>query len=44
MCPKYAAEILYSGEDPPIFATCFSNNADLRQYRHRDALRLRLRT
>jgi hypothetical protein len=42
--PKYAGEILYAGESPVIKLMFSSNNADLyRQFRHRNALRLRLR-
>ena len=42
--PKYPGEILYAGELPVIKVLFTSNNADLRcEFRHRDALRLRLR-
>ena len=42
--PKYPGEILYAGELPVIKVLFTSNNADLRcEFRHRDALRVRLR-
>jgi hypothetical protein len=42
--PKYAGEILYAGESPVIRLLFTSDNVDLYyQFRHRNALRLRLR-